>query len=518
MSPAYPPPVPTYSYTASPSSSSPYPPPPQPHSQRVSLSEGPLQLARAASQPRNAHPDFSALGSDPLPARRRPPAEPALPAPPAPLANPIPQPLSLMSSLSRGSYGSFSAPDCPHIVTRLMIPIYLFLSLMTVIVFSLANNRCPSQDDPPDQWPTHGWCCVSAPFSRYLSIVTYVIHACLLLWLLQLYHTPYLTFFPRHNRALIMGAFFLRAGFLVFVWMLYFLILSLNLIATLPEQVACAHTFADKSLFYPPAILNIACCLFVKIMLGLMGRSVWKYWELRHLSPEELLSYEQAQEEGRHYGLTREQVEVLTKVMLTCQDAVVDGEACPDCGFSASYAPPSLAHVLGEKIAPRITAVNAAVNQYMQRRRERGDRDRDGAASPDGGDLFAGVQIHGEQYQEEPVHSPSSPLSLPPSSSAVLPVPFPLEHQASSSSVDASAPKSKASLVPRGGLPSMTCGICLEDYRVHERVMILPCRHHGHIDCLMGWLNGHRSCPTCRSSVVRERERERREGSWRDFN
>ena len=116
------------------------------------------------------------------------------------------------------------------------------------------------------------------------------------------------------------------------------------------------------------------------------------------------------------------------------------------------------------------------------------------------------------------------------SAASAQPVAYPasLERQSSSSSVDNAQPRSKASLVSKGGLPSMTCGICLEDYRHHDRVLILPCRHHGHIDCLMGWLNGHRSCPTCRSSVVkveggssssrrrhvdweRERERERAE-------
>jgi hypothetical protein len=399
-----------------------------------------------------------------------------------------------------------------------MIPIYLFLSVMTVIVYSVANQRCPSS---AALRPDHGWCCVEQPFTRYLSIVTFVIHAVLLTWLLQLYHTPYFTFFPRHNRTLIMGAFFLRAAFLVFVWMLYFLILSLNLISTLPEQAACASTFADRSLFFPPAVLNIACCLFVKVMLGLMGKSIWKYWELRHLTPEELLHYEQQLEEGRQYGLTREQVEVLTRVMLTCHDGVVTGEQCPDCGHSARYQPPSLAHVLGEKIAPKISAVNA----YIQRRRA-------GQAE----EMFSGLRVQGEpaedqhEQQQQQVTSGQSrslsPLSPPADESVApaspVPYPYPLEQQPSSSALDLSAPKSKATLTAHGGLPSMTCGICLEDYRVHERVMVLPCRHHGHIDCLMGWLNGHRSCPTCRSSVVKIREdaqpRQRQEGDWRDFD
>ena len=427
-----------------------------------------------------------------------------------------------MSSLSRGSYGSYSGPDCPHIVTRLMMPIYLFLAVFVVIVYSLENNRCGEYSTRLD----HGWCCMDTSFSRYLSIGTFVIHALMLTWLLQLYHTPYWTFFPRHNRSLIMASFFLRAAFLVMVWMLYFLILSLNLISTLPEQVKCSTTVYDRYLFYPAAVLNIACCLFIKVMLGLMGKSVWKYWELRHLTPEELLAYEEQQEENKHYGLTREQVDVLTNVILTCEDTVSDGSTCGVCGHCAEYQPPSLAHVLGEKIAPRINAVNS----FLHRRRQHGGETGANGANEVGAgdDLFEGVQIHSDEQQEDvnEYHPPSLSPSPPPVSTS-QPVPYPgsLEHQGSSGSIDVGRPKSKASLVAKGGLPSMTCGICLEDYRQHDRVLILPCRHHGHIDCLMGWLNGHRSCPTCRSSVVkvqsnnrrrvadweRERERERAE-------
>ena len=425
-----------------------------------------------------------------------------------------------MSALSRGSYGSYSAPDCPHIVTRLMMPIYLFLTLFVVIVYSLENNRCDQYNGPAE----HGWCCMQGSFSRYLSILTFVIHAVMLSWLLQLYHTPYWTFFPRHNRTAILVSFFIRAAFLVIAWMLYFLILSLNLISTLPEQVGCSTTVYDKYLFYPAAILNIACCLFVKVMLGLMGKSIWKYWELRHLTPEELLAYEEQLEDNKHYGLTREQVDVLTTVILTCQDTVSDGSTCGVCGLSAEYQPPSLAHVLGEKIAPRINAVNS----FLHRRRQSAAGENGGGAD----ELFAGVNIRSDEPQADeagydyrpPSHDPSPPANNPASPQHV-PYPGELERQSSASSAENAQPKSKASLVAKGGLPTMTCGICLEDYRHHDRVLILPCRHHGHIDCLMGWLNGHRSCPTCRSSVVkvenhqrrrvmdweRERERERAE-------
>ena len=533
---SYPPPTASYSYVPASSVSSDRTSPSSlyghPPVQRVSLLDSPLllvasqpsavrqysqpqtQVQAPLEQPRNSSPDYSSYGSAPVSAPRHRANAPAAPAPepvsppppPAPPALALVDPLTRMSSLSRGSYGSFSAPDCPHIVTRLMIPIYLFLALFVVIVYSLENNRCGNYAARVE----HGWCCMETSFSRYLSIGTFVIHAVMLTWLLQLYHTPYWTFFPLHNRSLIMASFFLRAAFLIGVWMLYFLILSLNLISTLPEQVKCSTTVYDRYLFYPAAVLNIACCMFVKVMLGLMGKSIWKYWELRHLTPEELLAYEEQQEENKHYGLTREQVDVLTNVILTCHDTVSDGSTCGVCGHSAEYQPPSLAHVLGEKIAPRISAVNSFLHRRRQHSGENG-----GAAD----ELFAGVQIHSDDQQNDAnAYLPPSPSPpSPPPASPLQPVPYPgaLERQSSSGSVDSGQPKSKASLVAKGGLPTMTCGICLEDYRNHDRVLILPCRHHGHIDCLMGWLNGHRSCPTCRSSVVKvQNSRRRGQADW----
>ena len=47
-----------------------------------------------------------------------------------------------------------------------------------------------------------------------------------------------------------------------------------------------------------------------------------------------------------------------------------------------------------------------------------------------------------------------------------------------------------------------TCVICVEDYRIGERVKELPCRHIFHPLCIDEWLNNHSSlCPLCKVNL-----------------
>lgn len=51
-----------------------------------------------------------------------------------------------------------------------------------------------------------------------------------------------------------------------------------------------------------------------------------------------------------------------------------------------------------------------------------------------------------------------------------------------------------------------TCPICLNDMAVGEKVRILPCKHMFHSQCVDEWLRVNASCPTCRTSILRDEE------------
>ncbi|XP_073225962.1 uncharacterized protein [Cicer arietinum] len=44
----------------------------------------------------------------------------------------------------------------------------------------------------------------------------------------------------------------------------------------------------------------------------------------------------------------------------------------------------------------------------------------------------------------------------------------------------------------------MRCAICLENFEATEEVMITPCNHMFHEDCLVTWLTSKGQCPVCR--------------------
>ena len=50
------------------------------------------------------------------------------------------------------------------------------------------------------------------------------------------------------------------------------------------------------------------------------------------------------------------------------------------------------------------------------------------------------------------------------------------------------------------------CCICLEDYDSKEEVYILPCEHTYHPDCIKLWLKERRTCPMCKSDVMKPLE------------
>lgn len=48
-----------------------------------------------------------------------------------------------------------------------------------------------------------------------------------------------------------------------------------------------------------------------------------------------------------------------------------------------------------------------------------------------------------------------------------------------------------------------TCAVCLENYKDGETLRILPCKHEFHKTCIDPWLLNHRTCPMCKSNILK---------------
>ena len=46
-----------------------------------------------------------------------------------------------------------------------------------------------------------------------------------------------------------------------------------------------------------------------------------------------------------------------------------------------------------------------------------------------------------------------------------------------------------------------TCSVCLDSFEKGSEVLILPCKHGYHKDCLEPWLKLHSECPSCRHKL-----------------
>ncbi|KAJ9562863.1 hypothetical protein OSB04_008023 [Centaurea solstitialis] len=49
------------------------------------------------------------------------------------------------------------------------------------------------------------------------------------------------------------------------------------------------------------------------------------------------------------------------------------------------------------------------------------------------------------------------------------------------------------------------CVVCLEDFEAKEVVMVTPCNHMFHEDCIVPWVKSHGRCPVCRFSFYEEK-------------
>ena len=53
---------------------------------------------------------------------------------------------------------------------------------------------------------------------------------------------------------------------------------------------------------------------------------------------------------------------------------------------------------------------------------------------------------------------------------------------------------------------SKQCAICLDDFEGGQEVMVTPCNHLFHEDCIMPWVTSNGQCPVCRFKICERAE------------
>ena len=46
------------------------------------------------------------------------------------------------------------------------------------------------------------------------------------------------------------------------------------------------------------------------------------------------------------------------------------------------------------------------------------------------------------------------------------------------------------------------CVICLDDFKVRDKIFTLPCNHIFHKTCIQPWLSTNHNCPLCRVDIL----------------
>jgi hypothetical protein len=52
------------------------------------------------------------------------------------------------------------------------------------------------------------------------------------------------------------------------------------------------------------------------------------------------------------------------------------------------------------------------------------------------------------------------------------------------------------------------CSVCIDEMKVGDTIITLPCKHMFHEDCLVAWLKEHNTCPNCRAPIEKSEPRE----------
>ena len=53
-----------------------------------------------------------------------------------------------------------------------------------------------------------------------------------------------------------------------------------------------------------------------------------------------------------------------------------------------------------------------------------------------------------------------------------------------------------------------SCTVCMEEMKIGDRILILPCIHKFHKDCILTWLRQSGKCSECRTSITARTEEE----------
>ena len=56
------------------------------------------------------------------------------------------------------------------------------------------------------------------------------------------------------------------------------------------------------------------------------------------------------------------------------------------------------------------------------------------------------------------------------------------------------------------------CSICIDEVKVGDKAVFLPCKHWFHEDCVVLWLKEHNTCPVCRTPIEKDARRDRSSG------
>ncbi|KAF8110697.1 hypothetical protein N665_0079s0016 [Sinapis alba] len=64
-----------------------------------------------------------------------------------------------------------------------------------------------------------------------------------------------------------------------------------------------------------------------------------------------------------------------------------------------------------------------------------------------------------------------------------------------------------------GGEDEKRCAVCLEDFNPKETVMLTPCKHMFHEECIVPWLKTKGQCPVCRFVILKPTRQESSPGS-----